>query len=87
MAQNKMTDVQNMILEEMERLADLDIETDAPEKVKTEIHRARTMASLATTAINNVGNAIKVKKIQVEHHDDFDNPDVALIETDNSKTI
>lgn len=80
MAQNKMTNIQNLLIEEMERLADIDMEQDDPEKISKEIHRGKTMASLATAAINNVGNAIKVKKIQVEHHNDLPNMDVDLIE-------
>lgn len=63
---NKLIDLNNLLFEEMERLND---ESLKGEELEEERNRAKSMANIAQTIINNGELALKA----VKHYDEFGN--------------
>ncbi len=61
---NKLVDLNNHLFEELERLNDEDLKGDA---LQEERERAKTMATIAQTIINNGELALKA----VKHYDEY----------------
>lgn len=61
---NKLVDLNNHLFEELERLNDEELKGDA---LQEERERAKTMASIAQTIINNGELALKA----IKHFDDY----------------
>ena len=61
---NKLVDLNNHLFEELERLNDEDLKGDA---LQEERERAKTMATIAQTIINNGELALKT----VKHYDEY----------------
>lgn len=62
--QNKLVDLNNHLFEELERLNNEDL---TGEKLQEERERAKSMASIAQTIINNAELALKA----VKHYDEY----------------
>lgn len=60
MTKNTLGDMHNLLLEQMERLANADSDT-----VEAEVERARAMAQVATAVNNNAATIIRA--VQVSH--------------------
>ncbi|OUC52557.1 hypothetical protein B7939_01145 [Eggerthia catenaformis] len=61
---NTMLDLNNHLFEQLERLNDEDL---SPEQLKTEIARAKAMASIAGNIIANSSNALDAIKLKTEY--------------------
>ena len=70
---NKLSDLNNALFEEIERLQDDDLK---PAQLETEIKRAQAVTSVATAIIANADVALKAQKISNEYGAKvvFDNP-------------
>lgn len=62
--QNKLIDLNNHLFEELERLNNEDLKGDA---LQEERERAKTMATIAQTIINNAELALKA----IKHYDEY----------------
>ena len=58
MTRNTLGDLHNLLMEEMERLSDVD-----PEDVDVEVKRAHAMAQVATAVNNNAVTIIRANKL------------------------
>lgn len=70
---NKLSDLNNALFEEIERLQDDDLK---PEQLETEIKRAQAVTSVATAIIANADMALKAQRLSNEYGTKvvFDNP-------------
>lgn len=74
---NKLSDLNNHLFEELERLND---ENLTGEELQTERERAKTMATIAQTIINNGELALKAVKHYEEYGREKSIPDILKIE-------
>ena len=79
MTKNKLSNLNDHLFEQLERLNDDDL---VGEKLDEEIKRAGAMASISTNIINNASLVLKAKKYNDEYGvTRTDLPDMLLIET------
>jgi hypothetical protein len=74
---NKLSDLNNHLFEALERLND---ENLTGEELQTERERAKTMATIAQTIINNGELALKAAKHYEEYGNKQDMPEILKIE-------
>lgn len=64
---NKLSDLNNHLFEELERLSDEDLTDD---ELKSEIERARSITSISSQIINNATLQLKAVELQLEYGSD-----------------
>jgi hypothetical protein len=74
---NKLSDLNNHLFEELERLND---ENLTGEELQAERERAKTMATIAQTIINNGELALKAAKHYEEYGNKQDMPEILKLE-------
>lgn len=70
--ENKLTDLNNILFEQIERLNDDDLQGDA---LKQQIKKSRTIESIAGMIIANANTVLKAEKLKMEYAMDDRNPD------------
>lgn len=78
---NKLVDLNNHLFEQMERLNDEDLKG---EKLNAEIKRSLAMAKVANSITKNNAIHLSAAKLALEHHREFEIPDVMQIENKKS---
>jgi hypothetical protein len=70
--ENKLTDLNNILFEQIERLNDDDLQGDA---LKQQIKKSRTIESIAGMIIANANTVLKAEKLKMEYAMDDRDPD------------
>lgn len=60
---NKITDLNNLLFEQLERL----IDAESEEEVTKEINRAKAVSSIATNIVNTADLSLQATKVQLEY--------------------
>ena len=63
MARNKISDLNNLLFEQLENL--ITAETD--EEIKTQVNKSKAVSSLASNIVNCAELSIKAKSLQLEY--------------------
>ena len=79
---NTMTDVHNILMEELERLSD---HTLVGDELKEEMARSKAMTSITQTIINNSNTALSAARFVDEQLSDKPLVPAFLIESDNKR--
>lgn len=70
--ENKLTDLNNILFEQIERLNDDDLQGDA---LKQQIKKSQTIESIAGMIIANANTVLKAEKLKMEYAMDNRDPD------------
>lgn len=70
--ENKLTDLNNILFEQIERLNDDDLQGDA---LKQQIKKSQTIESIAGMIIANANTVLKAEKLKMEYAMDDRDPD------------
>lgn len=70
--ENKLTDLNNILFEQIERLNDDDLQGDA---LKQQIKKSRAIESIAGMIIANANTVLKAEKLKMEYAMDDRDPD------------